>query len=252
VACGTAGAPRKAQAPGPRAQAPPVTETRRRLAGFITGRRSSYLVVGFWLLLVPATGPLRIFKGSEPTLLYASAAVVIVLLLVTYRSPVLWLLPVLSAGAALTAAEAVIRLLTRHANLTAGGQSAGILVVLVIGTCTDYALLLISRYGEELRQHADPHMAMAVALRRAGPAIVASALTVVAGVVCLLAVQPDDITGLAPVAATGIAASLIAMVTLLPALLLVCGRRIFWLTTAWITGAVLVRITGGASGGQAH
>jgi RND superfamily putative drug exporter len=154
--------------------------------------------------------------------------VVIVLLLLTYRSPVLWLLPILSAGVALTVAQAVIYLLTQHANLTVNGQSEGILVVLVIGASTDYALLLIARYREELRRHADRHEAMAVALRRAGPAIIASGLTVVAGMLCLLAAESNDISGLGPVAAIGIAVGLIAMITLLPAVLVICGRWVFW------------------------
>ena len=161
-------------------------------------------------------------------MLYATLAVVIVLLLLTYRSPVLWLLPILSAGVALTVAQAVIYLLTQHANLTVNGQSEGILVVLVIGASTDYALLLIARYREELRRHADRHEAMAVALRRAGPAIIASGLTVVAGMLCLLAAESNDISGLGPVAAVGIAVGLIAMVTLLPAILVIFGRWIFW------------------------
>ncbi len=106
--------------------------------------------------------------------------------------------------------------------------SGGILVVLVIGASTDYALLLIARYREELRRHSDRHQAMAVALRRAGPAIIASGLTVVTGMLCLLAAQSNDISGLGPVAAIGIAVGLIAMITLLPALLVVFGRWIFW------------------------
>ncbi|MGD0069752.1 MAG: MMPL family transporter [Streptosporangiaceae bacterium] len=175
-----------------------------------------------------AADELKIFKGIDSTLLYATLAVVIVLLLLTYRSPVLWLLPIMSAGVALTVAEGVIYLLTQHANLTVNGQSEGILVVLVIGASTDYALLLIARYREELRRHADRHEAMAVALRRAGPAIIASGLTVVAGMLCLLAAESNDISGLGPVAAVGIGVGLIAMITLLPALLVVFGRWIFW------------------------
>jgi putative drug exporter of the RND superfamily len=175
-----------------------------------------------------AADEVKIFKGIDTTLLYATLGVVIVLLLLTYRSPVLWLLPIISAGVALTVAQAVIYLLTQHANLTVNGQSEGILVVLVIGASTDYALLLIARYREELRRHADRHEAMAVALRRAGPAIIASGLTVVAGMLCLLAAESNDISGLGPVAAIGIAVGLIAMITLLPALLVVVGRWVFW------------------------
>ena len=175
-----------------------------------------------------AADQIKIFKGIDTTLLYATLGVVIVLLLLTYRSPVLWLLPILSAGVALTVAQAVIYLLTQHANLTVNGQSEGILVVLVIGASTDYALLLIARYREELRRHADRHEAMAVALHRAGPAIIASGLTVVAGMLCLLAAESNDISGLGPVAAVGIAVGLIAMITLLPAVLVICGRWVFW------------------------
>ena len=175
-----------------------------------------------------ANDELKIFKGIDSTLLYSALAVVIVLLLLTYRSPVLWVLPIMSAGVALTVAEAVIYLLTQHANLTVNGQSEGILVVLVIGASTDYALLLVARYREELRRHADRHQAMAVALRRAGPAIIASGLTVVVGMLCLLAAESNDISGLGPVAAIGIGVGLIAMITLLPALLVVFGRWIFW------------------------
>src|SRR5579863_5762794 len=175
-----------------------------------------------------ANDELKIFKGIDSTLLYSALGVVIVLLLLTYRSPVLWLLPIISAGVALTIAEAVIYLLTQHANLTVNGQSGGILVVLVIGASTDYALLLVARYREELRRHEDRHQAMAVALRRAGPAIIASGLTVVIGMLCLMAAESNDISGLGPVAAIGVGVGLIAMITLLPALLVVCGRWIFW------------------------
>jgi RND superfamily putative drug exporter len=177
---------------------------------------------------VSAADQVKIFKGIDSTLLFATLAVVIVLLLVTYRSPVLWLLPILSAGVALTIAEAVIYLLTQHASLTVNGQSGGILVVLVLGAGTDYALLLVARYREELRRHEDRHEAMAVALRRAGPAIVASAATVIASMLCLLVAASADISGLGPVAAIGIGVGLLAMITLLPALLVICGRWVFW------------------------
>ncbi len=185
-------------------------------------------------LTVHITGPAgnaadsaKAFKGIDSTLLYATLAVVIVLLLLTYRSPLLWLLPVLSAGAALTAAQAVIYLLV-HAGLTVNAQSAGILTVLVLGAGTDYALLLIARYREELRKNADRHQAMAVALHRASPAIVASAATVAVGMLCLLVAQSNATRGLGPVAAIGIGVGLLAMITLLPALLVIFGRWIFW------------------------
>jgi putative drug exporter of the RND superfamily len=174
-----------------------------------------------------AADQVKIFKGIDTTLLYGTLAVIIVLLLLTYRSPLLWLLPIISAGVSLTVAQAVIYLLTKH-GLVVNGQSGGILVVLVLGASTDYALLLIARYREELRRHEDRHEAMAIALRRAGPAIIASAGTVIAGMLCLMVAESADISGLGPVAAIGIAVGLLAMVTLLPALLVIVGRWIFW------------------------
>jgi RND superfamily putative drug exporter len=170
----------------------------------------------------------KAFQGIDSTLLYGTITVVVVILLLTYRSPVLWLLPVISAGVALTAAQAVIYLLARHANLTVNAQSAGILTVLVFGAGTDYALLLVARYREELRRHEDRHEAMAVALHRAGPAIFASAATVVAGMLCLLVAETNSTKGLGPVAAIGIVVGLAVMLTLLPALLVTVGRWVFW------------------------
>jgi RND superfamily putative drug exporter len=203
------------------------------ISGFINGLNTT-ASAGDPGLTVHITGPaasaadeIKVFKGIDTTLLFATLAVVIALLLLTYRSPVLWLLPIISAGVALTVAEAVIYLLTRH-GLTVNGQSAGILVVLVLGAGTDYALLLIARYREELRRHEDRHEAMAEALRRAGPAITASAATVIAGMLCLLVADSADISGLGPVAAIGIAVGFVAMITLLPALLVIAGRWVFW------------------------
>jgi putative drug exporter of the RND superfamily len=186
-------------------------------------------------LAVHVTGPAgaaadssEAFKGIDSTLLFATIAVVVVILLFTYRSPSLWLLPVISAGVALTVAQAVIYLLAKHAGLVVNAQSAGILTVLVFGAGTDYALLLVARYREELRRHADRHEAMAVALHRAGPAIIASGATVIIGMLCLLFARTNSTKGLGPVAAVGIAVGLAVMLTLLPALLVTVGRWIFW------------------------
>src|SRR6266571_4767963 len=184
---------------------------------------------------VYVTGPagyaadfINVFTGFDSTLLYITALIVIVILLFTYRSPVLWLLPVACVFVALIAAQAVIYLLARHAGLTVNGQSAFILTVLVFGAGTDYALLLIARYREELRRHADRHEAMAVALGRGGPAIIASGSTVILSLLCLLVAELNSTKSLGPVMAIGIAVGLCAMVTLLPALLVIFGRWMFW------------------------
>ncbi|RAS32262.1 RND superfamily putative drug exporter [Streptomyces avidinii] len=168
------------------------------------------------------------FSGIDSTLLLAALAVVIVMLLITYRSPSLLVLPVVSVVAALLTAQAVIYLLAAHAGLTVNGQSAGILTVLVFGAGTDYALLLVARYREELRRHEDRHEAMARALHRAGPAVLASSGTVVLSMLVLLAAEMNSTRGLGPVAAIGVAIALIAMLTLLPALLVIFGRWVFW------------------------
>lgn len=168
------------------------------------------------------------FEGLDSTLLFAAAGVVIVILLLTYRSPVLWILPVFSAVVALFVAQAVIYFLARYADLTVNGQSQGILTVLVFGAGTDYALLLVARYREELRRHDNRHEAMAYALHRAAPAIVASGATVILGMLCLMFAEMNSTVGLGPVAAIGIAVGLLVMITLLPALLVITGRWIFW------------------------
>ncbi len=168
------------------------------------------------------------FSGIDGRLLGIAAGVVIVILLITYRSPVLWLLPVLSAGVALFTAQAVVYLAARYADLTVNAQSQSILTVLVFGAGTDYALLLVARYREELRRHEDRHEAMAFALHRAGPAIWASGATVIAGMLCLLLASMNSTSGLGPVAAIGIVVGLCVMLTLLPALLVICGRWVFW------------------------
>ncbi|MGW2115405.1 MMPL family transporter [Streptomyces zhihengii] len=168
------------------------------------------------------------FEGIDSTLLLAALGVVVVALLITYRSPTLLLVPVFAVIGALFAAQAVIYLLAAHAGLTVNGQSAGILTVLVFGAGTDYALLLVARYREELRRHEDRHEAMALALHRAGPAVLASGATVVLGMLVLMAAEMNSTRGLGPVAAIGVAVALVAMVTLFPALLVLFGRWIFW------------------------
>src|SRR5262249_32811627 len=158
----------------------------------------------------------------------SALAVVIVILLITYRSPVLWLLPVLSSVVALFTAEAVVYLLAAHAGLTVNGLSVGILYVLVFGASTDYALLIVARYREELRRHDRRHPAMAEALRRAGPAIIASAATVVVSLLTLSAAELNSTKSLGPVLAIGVAVGMFVMITLLPALLVTFPRGVFW------------------------
>ncbi|GGY11137.1 MMPL family transporter [Streptomyces djakartensis] len=186
-------------------------------------------------LAVHVTGPggtsadfAKAFEGIDSTLLFAAMAVVIVMLLITYRSPTLLLVPLIAVVCALFTAQALIYLLAEHAGLTVNGQSAGILTVLVFGAGTDYALLLVARYREELRRHEDRHEAMALALHRAGPAVLASGATVVLSMLVLLVAEMNSTSSLGPVAAIGVAVAALAMMSLFPALLVIFGRWIFW------------------------
>ncbi len=169
-----------------------------------------------------------VFETIDGTLLLATLAVVTVLLVLIYRSPFLWLVPLAVAGVATALAMAVGYGLHALFDVTVTGQSGGIMTVLVLGAGTDYALLLISRYREELRRHERPYDAMSAALRGCGPAVLASSGTVAAGLLCLLAADLNSSSGMGPVGMVGVLAALVAMTTLLPALLVLLGRRVFW------------------------
>ncbi|MEU2243945.1 MMPL family transporter [Streptomyces sp. NPDC018338] len=174
-----------------------------------------------------ASDSIKAFSGGGALTTITSLVVVLILLL-TYRSPVLPLLPLLTVGVALVTSEAVIYLLAKNAGLVVNKQTSFILTVLVFGAATDYALLLISRYREELLRHEDRHEAMAEALYRSSPAIIASAATVAVSLMLLMLATLNSTQGLGPACAVGILVGLLAMVTLMPALLVVCGRWIFW------------------------
>jgi putative drug exporter of the RND superfamily len=171
---------------------------------------------------------IEVFGGINVTLLIASAIVVTILLLLIYRSPFVWIVPLLVVGFANQTASAMIYGMVTQLGLTATGQNNGILAILIFGVGTDYALLLIARYREELRSFADGHEAMKSALRRAGPAILASGGTTILGLLCLLLAQLNSTSGLGPIGAAGIFSAFVAMLTLLPAIMVIAGRRIFW------------------------
>jgi putative drug exporter of the RND superfamily len=154
--------------------------------------------------------------------------VIAILLLLIYRSPVLWLLPLLCVGVASVLVRVVEYLLGAYAGMTVNPQNSAVLTVLLFGVGTDYAMLLVARYRDELRGQADRHIAMATALRRAAPAIVASAATVSLGLLCLLAARMGFNYTLGTAGAIAVACALAVTVTLLPALLVILGRWVFW------------------------
>ncbi|NUK04802.1 MMPL family transporter [Streptomyces lunaelactis] len=170
----------------------------------------------------------KVFDSIDGTLMIATVLVVAVLLILTYRSPFLWLVPLLVVGVAALTTRAVIYGLVQGFGLTVTSQSAGIMTVLVFGAGTDYALLLVARYREELRRVPLPYDAMSAALRGCGPAVLASSGTVAAGLLCLLAADLNSARGLGPVGALGVVGALAAMLSLLPAVLVLLGRRVFW------------------------
>ncbi|MFI9218100.1 MMPL family transporter [Streptomyces werraensis] len=170
----------------------------------------------------------EVFDTIDGTLLTATIGVVTVLLVLIYRSPFLWLVPLAVAGAATALAMAAGYVTHELFGITITGQSGGIMTVLVLGAGTDYALLLVSRYREELRRHERPYDAMRAALRGCGPAVLASSGTVAAGLLCLLAADLNSSSGMGPVGMIGVLAALVAMTTLLPAVLVLLGRRVFW------------------------
>ncbi|MFG3072648.1 MMPL family transporter [Streptomyces sp. NPDC048225] len=175
-----------------------------------------------------ATDSAEVYDSLDGPLLYTTAAVVALLLILIYRSPFLWLVPLAVAGLADYLSMGVAYGLNQWFGTAVSGQSSGIMTILVFGVGTDYALLLVSRYREELRRVERPYDAMLAALRGCGPAVLASSGTVAAGLLCLLAADLNSSRGMGPLGTVGVLCALAAMLTLLPALLVLLGRRVFW------------------------
>ncbi|MGA4842012.1 MMPL family transporter [Streptomyces sp. G45] len=175
-----------------------------------------------------ATDASEVYQSLDGPLLYTTVAVVAILLILIYRSPFLWLVPLVVAGVADFLSMGIAYGLNQAFGTSVSGQSSGIMTILVFGAGTDYALLIVSRYREELRRIERPYDAMVAALRGCGPAVVASSGTVAAGLLCLLAADLNSSRGMGPLGAVGVLCALVAMLTLLPALLVLLGRRVFW------------------------
>ena len=169
-----------------------------------------------------------VFAGADFTLLLATVLIVIVLLLVTYRSPILWIVPLLVVGTADGMAGQIGRNVAAFFNITADGSITGILSVLVFGAGTNYALLLIARYKEELLLIEDRHEAMTRAVKGAGPAILASGGTVALALLTLSFAELGGNRALGLVCASGIIVAMIAALGVLPAAIVVFGRGLFW------------------------
>jgi len=169
-----------------------------------------------------------VFGAVNGVLLLVTAAVVLLILVLAYRSPILPFVVLAVAGTALGVANGTAYLLAKANLITISGDAQGILDVLVLGAGTDYALLLAARFREELRRREDRYEAMRAAWRAALPPIAASGGTVILGLLCLLVSNLASTRGLGPVAAIGIASALVSMLVLLPAALVLLGRTAFW------------------------
>lgn len=170
----------------------------------------------------------KVFDGANLTLLWATAAIVGVLLIITYRSPVLWVVPLTVVAVADQVAGAAATRVLQLFDIAWGEDSLGIMSVLVFGAGTNYALLLISRYRDALKSHDDRLMAMSVALRGAAESILASASTVILGLLTLVLSLVPSSRGLGVACAVGIAIACLYVVVILPAVLVLAGRWVFW------------------------
>ncbi len=186
-------------------------------------------------LSVYVTGPAGLsadivgaFSGLDGMLLIVALAAVLLILIIVYRSPLLPLIVLGTSLVALTAAMFTVVALAKAGVVVLSGQTEGILMILVIGAATDYSLLYVSRFREALRDNERKWDATWAALRGSWQAILASAGTVVVGLLCLMFSELNSNIALGPVAAIGIGFAYLAAMTLLPALLFWAGRTAFW------------------------
>ncbi|MDP2775036.1 MAG: MMPL family transporter [Nocardioides sp.] len=170
----------------------------------------------------------KVFDGADLRLLVTTAGVVALLLLLTYRSPWLWLVPLTVVGVADRVAVTAVDLGSRVFPFTVDGQSTGITSVLVFGAGTNYALLLIARYREELRREESRYDAMRVAWTQAAPAILASSGTVVLALLCLGFADSPSSRNIGYGGAIGLVVAVVYALVVLPAAMTLFGRRLFW------------------------
>ena len=171
---------------------------------------------------------IEVFESIDTTLLLVTVALVLFLLLAIYRSPVVALVPLFVVAIAYGIAAAAVYGLVEAGAFEVNGQTTSLLIVLMFGAGTDYCLLIVSRYREELRRFEDKHEAMAHATERTAPAILSAGATVFAAMLVLTLADFKATQTMGPVLALGIAIMLLAGLTLLPALLSALGRNAFW------------------------
>ncbi|WP_433167064.1 MMPL family transporter [Kribbella sp. CA-247076] len=205
------------------ATAQKVDEIRAKLTGLPDGMTAD--VTGPAAFTTDLT---RVFDGADARLILVTAAVVAVLLLLTYRSPGLVVIPLLVVGLTEQVTRGVSEQVLARLGIPGGGAVAGIVSVLVFGAATDYALLLIARYREQLRTSERPLDAMRVAARRVAEPILASGGTVIGALALLLLASTETLQGIGVACIIGIAFAMVSGLVILPSALVLFGRRIFW------------------------
>jgi len=186
-------------------------------------------------LQIAVTGPagiitdaVKVFSTIDFRVTLFTVVLVLVLLLAIYRSPLLALLPLFAIGWALVLAQSVLALMADNLGLAVNGQAKAIMSVLVFGTGTDFTLFIVSRYKEELVRQPNRWQAMRVTMTNIGPAIGSSAGTTIVAMVALLLARDGSLNALGPMLAVAVFITLIAGLTLIPALAVVMGRVAFW------------------------
>ena len=170
----------------------------------------------------------KVFEGADTKLLAATATVVAVLLLITYRSPWLWLVPLTVVGIAEQLTTKLVALIAPHFGIVIDPAAAGITSVLVFGAATDYALLLIARYRDRLRSEDSRFVAMSQALCKTAEPILASAITVTLALLSLLFAQQEGLRAIGFSGAVGVIVAMLTGLFVLPAAMVVFGRKLFW------------------------
>jgi putative drug exporter of the RND superfamily len=167
-------------------------------------------------------------QGIDETLLAVTVAVLLVLLLVIYRSPLVALVPLVVVALAYLVAAGVTYGLVAAGLTGVSGQTTAILIVLMFGVGTDYYLLIVARFRDELRRTADVGEAMSRAAERTGPAILSAGAIVIVAMLVLALADFNATREMGPILALGVAIMVVAGLTLLPAILAALGRRAFW------------------------
>lgn len=186
-------------------------------------------------LLLRITGPAGIstdatalFSQGDLSLLFGTVAIVLVLLLIIYRSPILALIPLLGVGIAYGVISPILGGIAKAGWVDLDSQALSIMTVLLFGAGTDYCLFLISRYRSHLLEVNDKRTAMKLSLKGASGAIAMSGLTVVFSLLVLLLSKYGAIHRFAIPFSLSILIMMAASLTLIPALLSIIGRASFY------------------------